>query len=108
MVQNNSEKESNQHTDEQMKSKTDQQKVHRTSPKQKTQTSQKERKNKKNDRKKLTTGAENRPQNRPVQNKPIEIMPNHNFIYGDTTLLTNTYSPLSITITITSKPPGQK
>ena len=43
-----------------------------------------------------------------VQNKPIEIIPNHNFIYSDTTLLANTYSPLSITITITSKPPGQK
>ena len=50
-VQNNSENESNQHTDEQMNSKIDQQKqlVHRTSPypKQKTQTSQKERKNRK-------------------------------------------------------------
>ena len=44
IIQNNSENESNQHTDEQMNSKTDNQKelVHRTSPKQKTQTSQKE------------------------------------------------------------------
>ena len=49
IVQNNSENESNQHTNEQMNSKTDQQKelVHQTSPKQKTQTSQKERKNRK-------------------------------------------------------------
>ena len=43
-----------------------------------------------------------------VQNQPIEIIPNHNFIYSDPTLLADTYSPLSITITITSRPPGQK
>ena len=43
-----------------------------------------------------------------VQNQPIEIIQNDHFIYSDTTLLADTYSPLSTTITITSRPPGQK
>ena len=30
------------------------------------------------------------------------------FIYSNTTLLTDTYSPLSLSITITLRPPGQK
>ena len=41
-----------------------------------------------------------------VQNQPIEIIPNHHFIFSDTTLLADTYSPLSMTITIPSRPPG--
>ena len=43
-----------------------------------------------------------------VQNQPIEIIPNHHFIYSDTALLADTYSPPSITINITSRTPGQK
>ena len=43
-----------------------------------------------------------------VQNQPIEIIPNQQFIHSDTTLLANTYLPLSITITITSGLPVQK
>ena len=43
-----------------------------------------------------------------VQNQPIEIIRNHHFLYSDTTLLADTFSPLGIIITITSRPPGQK
>ena len=43
-----------------------------------------------------------------VQNQPTENIWNHHFIYSDTTLLTDTYSPPSIIITITLIPPGQK
>ena len=43
-----------------------------------------------------------------VQNQPIKIIPNHHFVFSDTTLLADTYSPLSITITITSRSTGQK
>ena len=43
-----------------------------------------------------------------VQSHPIETIPNNHFIYSDTTLLADTYSPLSLSITITSRPPDQK
>ena len=43
-----------------------------------------------------------------VQNQPIEVIPNHHFIFSDTNLLADTYSPLSIIKTITSRSPGQK
>ena len=42
------------------------------------------------------------------QNQPIKIFPDHHFIYSDTTLLADTYSSPSITITITPRPPGHK
>ena len=43
-----------------------------------------------------------------VQNQPIENIPNHHFIYSDTTLLDDAYSPPTIVLTITSRPAGQK
>ena len=43
-----------------------------------------------------------------VQDHPIKIIPNHHLVYSDMTLIADTYSPPSITITITPGPPGQK
>ena len=43
-----------------------------------------------------------------IQNQSTEIIPNHHFVYSDLTFLADTYSPLSLSKTITSRPPGQK
>ena len=43
-----------------------------------------------------------------VQIQPTEIIPNRHLIYSNTTLLADTYSPLSSSITKTSRPPGQQ